>query len=100
MSLLILVGIGAANIVFASTANTSLQLTAPDELRGRVMSVYMLLIAGSTPIGGYLTGLMAEAFGVSAAIAINAAICLLGVAAGALYYTRHRQAFPEAQALT
>ena len=57
-------------------------------------------VAGSTPIGGYLTGLMAEAFGVSAAIAINAAICLLGVAAGALYYTRHRQAFPEAQALT
>ena len=98
VSLLILVGIGAANIVFASTANTSLQLTAPDELRGRVMSVYMLLIAGSTPIGGYLTGVIAEWLGVSAAVAINATICLLGVGAGALYYARHRASFAPTSA--
>jgi MFS family permease len=93
VTLLILVGLGAANITFASTANTSLQLTAPDELRGRVMSLYMLLLAGSTPIGGYLTGLMSEAFGVSAAVAINAIICLCGVGGGLLYYVSHRSAF-------
>jgi hypothetical protein len=55
------------------------------------MSLYMLLIAGSTPIGGFLTGLMAEKLGVSTAIGINAAICGLGVAAGALYYVTHRE---------
>jgi MFS family permease len=93
VTLLILVGMGVANITFASTANTSLQLTAPDELRGRVMSLYMLLLAGSTPIGGYLTGVTSEAIGVSAAVAINGLICLLGVGAGGLYYMTHRAAF-------
>jgi len=85
--------LGIAHTTFASTANTSLQLAAPDELRGRVMSLYMLLIAGSTPIGGYLTGLMAEHLGVPATVGINAAICLAGFAAGALYYVTHRPAF-------
>ena len=92
MTLLLLVMLGVAHTTFASTANVSLQLTAPDHLRGRVMSLYMLLIAGSTPIGGYLTGLMAENFGVSTTVAINGVICLLGTAAGLLYYVSHRQA--------
>jgi MFS family permease len=82
--------LGIANTSFAATANTSLQLATPDHLRGRVMALYMLLFAGSTPIGGYLTGFMAEHLGVSTAIAINAGACALGVAAGGLYYVRHR----------
>ena len=91
-TLLLLVLLGVAHTTFASTANVSLQLTAPDHLRGRVMSLYMLLIAGSTPVGGYLTGLMAEHLGVSTAVGINASICLLGTAAGLLYYFAHREA--------
>jgi MFS family permease len=91
LTIVLLVMLGMAHTTFASTANTSLQLAAPDHLRGRVMSLYMLLIAGSTPIGGFLTGLMAEKLGVSTAIGINAAICGLGVAAGALYYVTHRE---------
>jgi MFS family permease len=90
LTIVLLVMLGMAHTTFASTANTSLQLTAPDHLRGRVMSLYMLLIAGSTPVGGFLTGLMAERLGVSTAIGINAAICLLGLAAGLLYYATHR----------
>jgi MFS family permease len=91
-TLMLLVLLGVAHTTFASTANVSLQLAAPDHLRGRVMSLYMLLIAGSTPIGGYLTGLMAEHFGVSTAVGINASICLIGTGAGLLYYFSHRQA--------
>ena len=63
---------------------------APDHLRGRVMALYMLLFAGSTPIGGYLTGVMAQAWGVQTAVGIEAALCLVGVAAGLLYYVSHR----------
>ena len=72
MTLAVLFLLGLANTAFASTANTSLQLATPDNLRGRVMGLYMLLFAGSTPIGGYLTGEMAEAWGVTMAIAIEA----------------------------
>ena len=73
VTLLFLLLLGFANTIFAATANTSLQLGTPDHLRGRVMSLYMLLFAGSTPIGGFLTGFMAEHLGVSTAIGLNAA---------------------------
>jgi MFS family permease len=92
LTLLFLLCLGAANTAFAATANTSLQLATPDHLRGRVMALYMLLFAGSTPIGGFLTGFMAEHLGVSTAIGLNAAMCLVGVAAGLLYYVSHRAA--------
>jgi MFS family permease len=91
VTLVILFLLGLANTAFATTANTSLQLATPDHLRGRVMGLYMLLFAGSTPIGGYLTGVMAEAWGVAMAIAIEAALCLVGVGLGLLYYVRHRE---------
>ena len=89
-TLIFLLLLGIANTAFAATANTSLQIATPDHLRGRVMSLYMLLFAGSTPIGGFLTGFMAEHLGVPAAIGINASVCALGVAAGLLYYFSHR----------
>jgi MFS family permease len=91
-TLALLVLLGVAHTTFASTANVSLQVTSPDHLRGRVMSLYMLLIAGTTPIGGFLTGLMAEHLGVSTAVGINASICLFGTAAAMLYYFTHREA--------
>jgi MFS family permease len=90
LSLFFLLLLGLANTAFASTANTSLQLSTPDHLRGRVMGLYMLLFAGSTPIGGYLTGIMSEAWGVQTAIGIEAALCLAGVAIGLAYYLTHR----------
>jgi len=99
VTLLFLLLLGVANTAFASTANTSLQLATPDHLRGRVMGLYMLLFAGSTPIGGYLTGVMAEAWGVQTAVGIEAALCLGGVAVGLLYYARHRVAIGRVAAM-
>jgi MFS family permease len=92
VTLVFLLFLGVADTVFAATANTSLQLATPDHLRGRVMALYMLLFAGSRPIGGFLTGFMAEHLGVSTAIGLNAVMCLVGIAAGLLYYVSHRAA--------
>ena len=47
----------------AATANTTIQLAVPDELRGRVMSVYTTVFVGSTPFGGLLMGWIAPASG-------------------------------------
>ncbi len=91
VTLFFLLILGIANTAFASTANTSLQLATPDHLRGRVMSLYMLLFAGSTPIGGYLTGFMADRLGVPTAVGIEAGLCLIGVALGLLYYFAKRE---------
>jgi hypothetical protein len=45
-------GAGAGAILMTASANSAMQLAAPDALRGRVMSVYTTVFAGSTPIGG------------------------------------------------
>jgi MFS family permease len=72
-------GLGA--IAMAATANTVIQLTVPDRLRGRVMSVYTTVFAGSTPIGGLTIGAVASALGVAIAMGLGGVI---SVAVGAL----------------
>jgi len=67
LAAILLFVIGAAQILFLAGSNTTLQVTVPDELRGRVMSLYTLAFAGVTPIGAFLIGSVAEAFGVPAA---------------------------------
>jgi MFS family permease len=81
----LLVGLGVVSVLFSTTVNTTLQITVPDQLRGRVMSIFFLLFAGSTPLGGYLTGLMAERFGVTDALLVMASICGIGIAVAAAY---------------
>ncbi len=91
VTIALLIALGIAGTLFTATANATLQLSTPDHLRGRVMSLYMLLFTGSTPIGGYLTGRMAEHLGVAETVSIEAALCLAGFAMGALYYATHRR---------
>jgi len=88
LSALLLVALGFAGITFATSANTLLQLTVPDALRGRVMSLYILLFAGSTPIGGMLIGVLSTTIGVSATLALCAGLCLIGVLAVVTYRQR------------
>jgi MFS family permease len=89
LTLALLVLVGMSSTAFHTTANTSIQLATPDRLRGRVMGLYMLLFAGSTPIGGFLTGFLAQRLGVSMAVAIEAGVALLGVLLGLAYYRAH-----------
>lgn len=92
VTLLTLLFLGLVNTAFSATANTSLQLSTPDHLRGRVMGIWMLLFAGSTPIGGYLTGFIGQRLGVATAVELNAVMCGLGVTLAFLYYISHREA--------
>lgn len=59
---LLMACIGFFFITFSSNSNTLIQLTADDEHRGRVMSVYTLVFAGSTPIGNLFAGYFTEHF--------------------------------------
>jgi MFS family permease len=89
LTALLLVALGFAAIIFSTTANTLLQLNVPDDLRGRVMSLYILLFAGTTPIGGFLIGTLSSMLGVSWALGICATLCLAGVGGALLYRRRH-----------
>ena len=73
--------LGFFAIVFIASCNTTLQLTTPDELRGRIMSLHALMFGGVFPIGSFVVGATAEAFGIRAALAAAGAAGLCGVAA-------------------
>lgn len=91
----LLVGLGLVSIFFSTTINTTLQLIVPDELRGRVMSIFFLLFAGSTPIGGIITGWLADGIGVPRTLAVEAAICGIGLLTALAYRWTHSAAFSE-----
>ncbi|MDR1159550.1 MAG: MFS transporter [Syntrophomonadaceae bacterium] len=61
--LVVIAIIGVFNITFMTTVNSILQLNSSDDYRGRVMSVYYLVLTGSSPIGNFATGYVAEHFG-------------------------------------
>jgi len=63
LSLFIMVFVGLGFVFTANTSNALVQTRIPDELRGRVMSAYLLVFFGSFPLGSLLAGQMAEYFG-------------------------------------
>ncbi len=83
---LVVVGMmGFAGIMYITTTNALMQISAPQHLRGRIVSLYVLLFAGSTPVGSAVTGLLVDIIGVQRTIAIEAGLCLAGVAAAVIY---------------
>jgi MFS family permease len=63
LAAVLLAVMGFNGLLFLAGANTTLQLTVPDRLRGRVMGLYMLVFPGVTPVGSLLSGSLAEVRG-------------------------------------
>ncbi len=85
----LLVVLGFCGITFATAANTLLQLNVRDDMRGRVMGLYMLLFAGSTPLGALIIGVLSARVGVENTLSICAGLCTLGAIAGTWFQRRH-----------
>lgn len=77
LSLIVLVGAGAAAILVFNMANALVQTLVDDKLRGRVMSIYSLTFFGFVPIGALWVGLMAEKLGAPAALIVNSIILFI-----------------------
>ena len=86
-------GVGA--IATSASANSLIQITVPGPLRGRVMSVWTTVWAGTTPIGSGLTGGVGGLFGVPVALVMDGAVVLAAEAVAAVAvlrgYLRMRQ---------
>jgi len=78
---------GLGLIMQFSTINSMIQHVVSDHIRGRVMSIYVLMFMGMLPIGSYLIGLLAENFGTSVAIEIGAGVVFVS---GAYIYVHRR----------
>jgi MFS family permease len=70
---------GGSMVTFPAMANTSLQLTAPDHLRGRVMSMYAIVMGGMTPAGALVAGTLAQFWGAPGAFAVGGLVGILSV---------------------
>lgn len=77
LSMTILLFVGYGIVSFLATANSFIQLSVPDNLRGRVMSVYTLVFLGTSPIGNSLIGILADSVGTTNAVSISAIICII-----------------------
>ena len=74
----VLFATGAAMIICNSTANSMLQVLVPDAFRGRLMSVYALIVIGlGQVVGSLAAGAVARALGVQWAIGVAAAVLLV-----------------------
>ena len=86
--------VGFGMILFAATTNTLLQITVRDEFRGRVMSLFTLMLIGTAPVGSFIMGTVADRLGAPAAVRLAGAACLLGALwlAGRLRAAARREA--------
>ena len=88
---LVFVGLGVA--IQLSTTNGFLQTTAPDHLRGRVVSLYIWLFSGLSTIGGLAAGWVAEHAGAPWTAAGAGAVCVLSALLMGLEMPFLRRAF-------
>ena len=80
IALPLLVVLGICFTLFLATANSLVQLAAPDHLRGRVISIYLLAFAGLAPAGGLIAGALTELGGTRLAFAVAGVVGLAATA--------------------
>jgi MFS family permease len=92
VAVLAMVPLGFASIVFMTTANSTLQLSARPEMRGRVMALYGMVFLGATPIGGPISGWVGEHLGARAGLALGGAAAIATGAVGLWLLVRRTRA--------
>ena len=77
LALIALVVVGAGTTWVQSMLNTLVQLNLQDDMRGRIMSLYLLLYVGMQQAGGLQASYIAELVGAPLSLGLGAVICLL-----------------------
>jgi predicted MFS family arabinose efflux permease len=71
--------IGLSSMVMVNTINVMVQNSVSHELRGRVMSLYVTVFAGSAPIGGFLAGAVAELWQAPAGFVLGSLLSVVSI---------------------
>jgi MFS family permease len=74
--------VGATSVIFTASVQASLQLAVEPEMRGRVLSLYQILYAGTTPMGAILVGWLASTSGARSGLVLGCVAAILAGAAG------------------
>ncbi|KKD07068.1 MFS transporter [Streptomyces sp. WM6386] len=85
---LLMVPIGMFGMTVNVTANTSVQLSTDPAMRGRVMSLYMMVFMGGAPLGAPIAGWITDAYGVRAGLAVGGVIAASAAVTIGLFLAR------------
>lgn len=96
LSAAFLVPTGFCFMIQMASSNTLIQAMVPDQLRGRVMSVYSMMFMGMAPFGALTAGAVAHHLGAPLTVALGGAVCVLG---GIAFATQLPKLRPEARQL-
>lgn len=91
VSLVIAFFAGACIVGVIALYSSLVQLTASDEMRGRVMSIFMLAFRGGMPLGNLIAGYVAQRWSISVALGVNGSI----LAVVALFFVLRRTNLDE-----
>jgi len=78
LSIALLLPAGFCMLIQMASSNTLIQTMVPDDLRGRVMSVYSMMFMGMAPFGALLAGAIAHRLGAPPTVALGGAACIAG----------------------
>jgi MFS family permease len=95
LSLLLLFGGGIFFMALFSLSFSLVQLTVPDDLRGRVVSIYMVALRGGGPIGGLVAGALADLSSAPTVMVVNGV--LLALIAGSMLLFRRASSLSALQ---
>jgi MFS family permease len=78
LSVAFLLPAGYSMMLQMACSNTLIQTMVPDQLRGRVMSVYSMMFMGMAPFGAFFGGALAERIGAPITVAAGGVACVIG----------------------
>ncbi len=85
-----LIVLGICSVLPLVVTNTAIQLMTPPGMRGRVLSIRVLITFGLAPFGNLLVGWVAQNIGAQMTLALSGSLCLLVTAMVAILHLRHR----------
>jgi MFS family permease len=83
---------GAGFTAWSANANATMQLAAPDRLRGRIIAIYFYAFNGTGPVAGLLAGWLCARGGTELAFGVGGAVGMAGTLAAAVHLYRRRSA--------
>jgi MFS family permease len=90
MMSLLLVATGTAVLIFTTSANAIVQLGCDAAVRGRVMSLYVLVFLGGTPVGAPVVGIVAERYGPRSSLVVGGLVSAVSAVVAGLVLARQR----------
>ena len=88
---LLLVPVGFFALTVMVSANAMVQLSVDQEVRGRVMALYMAVFMGGTPVGSPVIGWIGDEFGARWTVLMATVACGLTAVLATIYVMRHDQ---------